>query len=136
MLPMRIRSIEFIKHNPNIFHVPPTDLNIVYQILGGNGWLSCTLTGAGLGYLYFARKVHFNPVFFYQNIMLIASRIVFGGFIGGYAGYIKFGDRQRLHNAWVAERLRRRYPESMGIDEKNIWRFKGITPEHEFYKWT
>jgi len=29
---------------------------------------------------------------------------------------MKFGDRQRLHNAWVAERLRRRYPESLKLN--------------------
>jgi hypothetical protein len=35
------------------------------------------------------------------------------GLLAGTAvGYLKFGDRQRLHNAWVAERLKRRYPES------------------------
>jgi len=68
--------------------------------------------------------------------MLTWSRVLLGAAIGGWAGYMRFGDRQRLHNAWVAERLRRRYPETLSLDETNLWRFKGIKANHTFYKWT
>jgi hypothetical protein len=68
--------------------------------------------------------------------MLSFSRIFLGAAIGGWVGYLRFGDRQRLHNAWVAERLRRRYPESINIDEKDLYRFKGIKAPHHFYRWT
>lgn len=67
--------------------------------------------------------------------MVTASRIAFGFFIGSAVGYMKFGDRQRLHNAWVAERLRRRYPESLNLEHKDLWKFKGIKPNFEFYRW-
>ena len=36
------------------------------------------------------------------------ARFMFGSAIGGGFGYLKFGDRQKLHNAYDAERLRRR----------------------------
>jgi hypothetical protein len=49
---------------------------------------------------------------------------------------MKFGDRQRLHNAWVAERLRRRYPDSLLIEEHDLYRFKGIKAGHHYYRWT
>jgi len=68
--------------------------------------------------------------------MLTFSRIFLGAVIGGAVGYLRFGDRQKLHNAWVAERLRRRYPDSLNIDTHDIWRFKGVKPSHHFYKWT
>ena len=64
------------------------------------------------------------------------SRVVLGFVVGSVIGYLKFGDRQRLHNAWVSERLRRRYPESMDLKVSEVWRFKGVKADHEFYRWT
>jgi hypothetical protein len=68
--------------------------------------------------------------------MLLTSRIVLGAVFGAWAGYMRFGDRQKLHNAWVAERLRRRYPESKDLHPTDLWKFKGVNPHHHFYKWT
>ncbi len=48
---------------------------------------------------------------------------------------MKFGDRQKLHNAWVAERLRRRYPASKSLTAHDLWQFKGIKATHDFYRW-
>ena len=60
-----------------------------------------------------------------------------GFVLGAAVGFHKFGDRQKLHNAWVAERLRRRYPESMNlvVASGDLWKFKGVHAPHEFYKW-
>ena len=135
-LPQRIRSIELIKHNPNLFHVGLTDVSTLFNILGGSAFELSTFTGAAFGYWYYAQKVRLNPTNFYTSILLTWSRVLLGGAIGGWVGYMKFGDRQRLHNAWVSERLRRRYPESMLIDAHDIWRFKGVKASHAFYKWT
>jgi hypothetical protein len=68
--------------------------------------------------------------------MVSFSRILLGSAIGGWVGYMKFGDRQRLHNAWIAERLRRRYPESMELDQHDLWKLKGVRANHHFYRWT
>jgi hypothetical protein len=135
-LKQRIRSIELIKHNPNLFHVSLSDVGTGYQILGGTSWLVSTLGGAGFGYWYYAQKVRLNPSTFYANIILSFSRMVLGAAVGGWVGYMKFGDRQRLHNAWVAERLRRRYPDSLLIEEHDLYRFKGIKAGHHYYRWT
>lgn len=135
-LPSRIRSIEFIKHNPNIYHISIFDLGKDYQLLGGHSWLASTLVGAAFGNWYFATKARLNPVSFYANIALSFSRLFLGAVIGGWVGYLRFGDRQRLHNAWVSERLRRRYPDAMNLDTKDLWRFKGIKASQHYYKWT
>ncbi len=118
-LPLRIRSIDFIKHNPNLYHVSIFDLGKDYQLLGGHAWLASTLFGAAFGNWYFSTKAR-----------------LLGAAIGGWVGYIRFGDRQRIHNAWVSERLRRRYPESKNLDVKDLWRFKGIKASQHYYKWT
>jgi len=132
----RIRPIELIKHNPNTFYVNPFDLGQSLQIAGGAGFEVCTLAGAGFGWWYYAQRARLNPATFYAGIALSFSRIILGAAIGGWVGYLKFGDRQRLHNAWVAERLRRRYPDSLNITTQDIWRFKGVKAEQEYYRWT
>jgi hypothetical protein len=135
-LPYRIRSIELIKHNPNLFNVTVTDVETDFKIIGGLPWLASTLAGATFGYWYYAQKVRLNPATFYTSILLTASRMVLGATIGAWVGFMKFGDRQRLHNAWVSERLRRRYPDAMNIEIEDVWRFKGLKANHHFYKWT
>lgn len=91
-LPLRIRSIELIKHNPNLFHVPLFDSQ-GYEILGGAGWLTGTVAGAAFGYWYYAQKTRLNPTSFYAGTMLAFSRIFLGAVVGGWIGYLKFGDR-------------------------------------------
>lgn len=132
----RIRPIELIKHNPNVFHVSPFDLTQALQIAGGAGFEASVFAGAGFGWWYYSQKARLNPASFYANIALSFSRIFLGAVIGGWVGYLKFGDRQRLHNAWVAERLRRRYPDTLTLTTKDIWRFKGVKAAQEYYRWT
>lgn len=79
----RIRSIELIKHKPNLFHVPFNDAGQVLEILGGNAWLAATISGAVFGYWYYAQRVRVNPTNFYSAIMLTWPRVFLGAAIGG-----------------------------------------------------
>lgn len=112
------------------------DLGAGLQILGGASWLASAGVGGFFGYWYYGQKLKHNPATFYVRIILGFSRIFLGATIGGTVGYLKFGDRQKLHNAWVAERLRRRYPESLDLDTTDLWRLKGIKADFPFYRWT
>ena len=69
------------------------------------------------------------------NNLRVFSRLFLGLSLGLAFGYHRFGDRQVLHNAWVAERLRRRYPDSKQLNETDLWRLKGVRAPHEFYRW-
>lgn len=135
-LTQRIRSIELIKHNPNVFHINPFDFGKSLEIAGGLGFEASVLTGAGFGWWYYAQRTRLNPATFYTGIALAFSRIFLGAVVGGWVGYLKFGDRQRLHNAWVAERLRRRYPDSLNLTAHDLWRFKGVKADQHYYRWT
>lgn len=132
----KIRQIELIKHNPNHFNVSISDLGTGFQILGGGSWLACTTVGALFGHQYYKLKLRHNPATFYASILVSFSRLFLGAVVGGSVGYMKFADRQRLHNAWVSERLRRRYPEALGLDQHDLWKLKGVRATHQFYKWT
>ena len=129
----RIQRVETIKHNPNHWHRDFFCACNMYEILGGAPTMAFGVIGAGLSYSYYAAQT--RPLNWYANNMRVASRLVFGVGIGLSFGFMKFGDRQVLHNAWVAERLRRRYPESMGLQATDLWKLKGVKAPHEFYRW-
>ncbi len=132
----KIRPIELIKHSPNAFHLWIYDPSNVWSVLGGAKYAACAASGTYFGYWYYAQKCKNNYASFYVRIMQRSSRMALGFVIGSAIGYAKFGDRQRLHNAWVAERLRRRYPESLELEAHDLWQLKGVKAGHEFYKWT
>lgn len=119
-----------------MFHVGIFDLNAGYEILGGVKFASSAALGGFFGYWYYSKKFRHQPATYYASLLLAFSRIALGVAVGGWVGYMKFGDRQRLHNAWVAERLRRRYPESMDLNATDLWRFKGIKAGQHYYRWT
>ena len=79
--------------------------------------------------------MRYRPYNFYVMVHQSFARFAFGAIVGGAWGFLKFGDRQRVHNAWVAERLRRRYPESMNLNVADLWQYKGVPATQEYYRW-
>ena len=116
----KIQLIETIKHSPNHFHMEALDVNNWFTILGGANSMVFGAVGGLVSYGYYAGAASKNFYTFNHSGML---RIAFGVSMGLGLGYLRFGDRQRLHNAWVAERLRRRYPECMQLSHHadNLW---------------
>merc|ERR1712166_770553 len=102
----KIQRIETIKHCPNAWHME---------------FFSATNM----------------PRNFHANNMHTYARLMFGMSLGLAFGYTQFGDRQKLPNAWVAERLRRRYPMAMDLEvaADDLWKFKGVKAEQEYYAW-
>ena len=131
----KIQRIDTIKHYPNHWHMEFFNAENMINVVGGTAALSYGAIGAGLSSAYYANKAAHMPRNFYAHNMYVSARGVFGFSLGLFAGYLQFGDRQRLHNAWVAERLRRRYPESMELHASDLWKLKGVKSSHEFYSW-
>ena len=134
-LKYRIRPIEFVMHNPNLFWVSPYDAKNVFETLGGIPWLLTTAAGVGVSVGYYRFGQAHVPSTFYVNVMRTWGRVFFGLAIGGGIGFLRFGDRQRLHNAYTSYRIRRRYKESVNIDTKDLWKLKGHKPHQEYYQW-
>ena len=132
----KIRPIELIKHNPNLFHLEPLQPDTWWTVLGGTKWAATATTGTCFGYWYYNRKLALNPATYYVKLMLRFSRMSLGFAVGSFIGYLRYGDRQHLHNAWVAERLRRRYAESKELETHDLWKFKGERAKQEYYRWT
>ena len=134
-LSSKIRPIELIKHNPQVFYLNAFDMGSNFELVGGVKTLAFALTGGWLALSYFMGGQKTRPYNFYVNLHMGVGRFLFGSVLGGGAGFLKFGDRQKIHNAWVAERLRRRYPEAMHLTASDLWQFKGVEASHSFYRW-
>lgn len=104
-----------------------------FNVIGGIPTITIGVFGALFSYNYYASQSRIYN--YYANITRSIGRLGFGFSAGLAIGIWKFGDRQRLHNAWVAERLIRRYPESMTLSEHDLYRCKGIKAPHAFYRW-
>ena len=129
----KIQRIDTIKWNPNHFHLEALDAGNAFTVLGGVPAFSLATLGALFSFSYYSgQSRQYN---FYANNFRGFGRMAFGFTLGLALGYKFFGDRQRLHNAYIAECVRRRYPESMGLNTADLWKFKGVKPNHEFYRW-
>ena len=131
----RIRNIELIKHNPQMFYLDFFNLGNHFDVAGGIKTATFSVIGGWIALGYYMGQARTRPYNFYTNTHMGFWRFMFGASLGGAFGFQKFGDRQRLHNAWVAERLRRRYPEAKSLHTADLWQFKGVEATHEFYRW-
>ena len=131
----KIREIETIKHNPSMFANDAFCACTWYEIVGGFKTLAFAAIGGGVALSYFLGAQRTRPYNFYVTLHQGFYRFVLGSAVGGAFGYHKFGDRQRLHNWYVAERLRRRYPESKALNTHDMWQYKRVEASHEFYRW-
>jgi hypothetical protein len=134
-LSQKIRGIELIKHNPQMFYLNFYDVSNHFELAGGAKTAAFALLGGWIALSYFMGGQKTRPYNFYVKTHQGFGRFLFGAGLGGAAGFMKFGDRQKLHNAWVAERLRRRYPECMKLNATDLWQYKGVPAAHQFYQW-
>merc|ERR1712166_459626 len=133
----KIQRIETIKHCPNAWHMDFFSATNMWQIMGGAPTAVFAGAGAMMSYGYYMGKAANMPRNFHANNMHTYARLMFGMSLGLAFGYFQFGDRQKLHNAWVAERLRRRYRMAMDLEvaADDLWKFKGVKAEQEYYAW-
>ena len=134
-LSSRIRPIELIKHNPQLFHMNFFDVGQQYEILGGYKTFAMQLLGGVLAFAYFRGGRATRSYNYYTDVHGGFFRFFFGAAVGTGIGYLKFGDRQKMHNAYVAERLRKRYPASIDLHASDLWQYKGVPASHSFYQW-
>ena len=133
----KIQLMETIKHNPNHFHMEFFNFSNMFSIMGGANTMVFGLLGGAVSSAYYAGFAATQASNFYAHSLRHMLRFKFGLIIGLTLGYNRFGDRQRMHNAYVAERLRRRYPESLNLSHTadELWKLKGVNASHDFYRW-
>jgi len=67
-LSQKIRSIELIKHNPQLFHVDFWNLNNHFEIVGGWKTLSFAVIGGWISLSYFMGGRRGKPYNYYVNL--------------------------------------------------------------------
>ena len=92
-LSSKIRPIEFIKHNPQLFHMDFWNLGNMYEILGGAKTCFLSVVGGTIATQYFLGKRSLMSYNFYINVHQGMGRFAFGALIGLGLGYMKWGDR-------------------------------------------
>ena len=129
--------MDTIKHSPNHFHMEFLNMSNMYSIMGGMNTMVFGLLGAGISSAYYSGFASTQANNAYAHSLRTILRFKFGLLVGLAVGYNRFGDRQRMHNAYVAERLRRRYPECMNlsVEADGLWKLKGVHAPHDFYRW-
>ena len=118
-----------------MFHVDVFNLSNQYELLGGAKTCALGLTMGCLSLAYFMGGRAAKGYHFYVDTHNGAFRFALGTVLGLGLGYNKWGDRQKVHNAYVAEKLRRRYPTAMNLGTHDLWQFKGVAASHSFYQW-
>lgn len=89
----KIRPIELIKHNPNNFHLEFFSPHSWWTVLGGANWAASATAGSLFGYWYYNQKLAIHPATYYVKNMIRFSRMSLGFAVGGFIGYLRFGDR-------------------------------------------
>jgi hypothetical protein len=133
----KIQLVETIKHSPNHFHREFFSIPNMFAISGGFNTLMFTAIGAVSFGTYYSNLASTMRTNYYSHHFRTILRWKVGAVVGFIVGYNRFGDRQVMHNAYVAERLRRRYPESMELTHQpnELWKLKNVFAPHDFYQW-
>jgi len=84
----KIQRIETIKHCPNHWHMDFFSATNMYAIVGGHASATYAGIGAAISYSYYLNRVANMPYNFYADNMRSAGRLMFGGVIGLFAGYL------------------------------------------------
>ena len=66
----KIRSIELIKHNPQLFHFDPWSVKNQYEIIGGTKTLAFGVIGGWIYLTYFLGRMKTRPYNFYDTLHL------------------------------------------------------------------
>ena len=126
----KFRSVNLIKHNPHLF-LNKTDK---YEMIGGNRTVITTLALGTVFALYRRNVNQARSIAKREGIWLTNSWFLAGGFVGLLYSSIYFFRWNMIMNGMIAYYLLDRYPGSVSIKRKNIYRLKDVTNADECYR--
>ena len=128
----KIRSINLVKYNPNLF------LNKTgkYEMFGGDRTLITTLAMGTLFALYRKKVNTLRNCSVREGIWLTNLFFLYGGIVGLFYSSIYFFKWQVLLNGISAYYLLERYPSSASQKKKNIYRLKDVENKDECYNFS
>lgn len=134
LLKYKLRDINLIKYNPNLF--TNREKGNFYELMGGNRAALTILTCALLG-VFYRRTANIKRGISYRiGVWNMNIHFWMGTAFGVFYSSIFFANSQVLLNDYFAHFLLKRYSSCVTLDRKNIWRYKNIVNDDEHYHYT
>ena len=132
-LKLKARSINLLKHNPNLFKNTSEGL---YYLLGGHRSLAMTL-GCGIVALLYRRKANaLRHLATREGIWFNTFYFLFGASVGAFYSCVFFLRWQVLFNDYFSNFLLKRYKSSKDLHRRNIYAFKDSPNTDECYQFS
>lgn len=131
-LKYKLRDINLIKHNPNLF----TNKGQFIDMLGGERTMATCATTTILFYLYRLQANSLRKFSFREGLWMKHYFAMYGFAFGLLYSSIFFFQHQRIMNDIIANFLLKRFKGSMDLDRKHIWEIRNIPNDDECYYFT
>lgn len=131
-LKYKLRSLNLIKHNPNLF----TNREGLFELMGGYRTLITTLLFGGAFAFYRHRANLLRGISAREGIWFTNVYFLFGSSIGLLYSSAFFLQWQILLNDYYSQFLFKRYKGSNGQSRKNIYQLRNVLNEDECYQFS
>ena len=133
-LKFKLRDINLIKHNPNLF--TNRGSHGFYEMMGGDKTALTTLGFAALAFFYRARCNQLRNVTKREGVWYNTLYLLYGMSLGVFYSSVYFVRWQVLLNEYFAFFLFKRFNGSNELDRKNIYHLKDVENTDECYRFS
>jgi hypothetical protein len=133
-LKLKLREINLIKHNPNLF--TNRGSHELYDMIGGDKTALTILGCAALGFLYRTRCNQLRNVAKREGVWYSTLYLLYGMSLGIFYSSVYFVRWQVLLNEYFAFFLFKRFKGSNELDRKNIYHLKDVENSDECYRFS
>lgn len=134
LLKHKIRSINLLKHNPNLF-VNKNGSKFL-ECIGGQPTLLTILGFGGLGIIYRMRANSLRQLGFREGLWFNFGYFLFGSITGAAYSCLLFVKWQMLVNDYFGNYLIKRYAGCGNIDRTNIYQMRNVENTDEVYRFS
>jgi hypothetical protein len=134
ILKLKIRPVSMIKRNPSLFYVNPFTEE-AYEMIGGHKFIGLSSVFGFLNVASYQYMIRTQKIQQYTRRFYSLAHFSAGFIIAGFFAYHLLADKQRIHNAYIAHRLFKRYPQSKSLKNTHLYAQRLSNHEEEFYKW-
>ena len=131
LVKQKARSINLIKHNPNLFLNRSSEG--LYEILGGHRSAVLTLACGVLALLYRKKVNSFRHIAPREGVWFNTLYFLFGTSVGAFYSCAFFLKWQVLFNDYFANFLLKRFKGSSELHRRNIYKLKDVENTDECY---
>jgi len=133
-LKLKLRSIDLIKYNPNLF--TNKQKNGFFNIIGGEKSIILTLSMGVLFSLYRFRLNSLRQSSHREGIWMYCTYFAYGSAMGAFYSACFFWRWQVHFNDIIANWILKRYKDSKELNRTNIYKYKELENHDECYNFS